>query len=63
MENEQEFYKAKEVYVRLGVSPATFSRLRRRGEIPGAVALGGSVLVHKATFDKWLADRVHGVAV
>ncbi|WP_049762654.1 helix-turn-helix domain-containing protein [Citrifermentans bemidjiense] len=39
----------------LNVSRTTFYRMRKSGEIPGEIEIGGKILYHRETLEQWLS--------
>lgn len=53
-----DYYTAREVADRMGVSKMTIYRMVHTGEIPGAIPFGRRLVrIHKVTFDLWLAEQ------
>lgn len=52
-----DYYSAREVASRMGVSKMTIYRMVHRGELPGAIFFGHIIRIHKVTFDLYLAEQ------
>ncbi|MBO2459387.1 helix-turn-helix transcriptional regulator [Actinomadura violacea] len=53
-----DYYTAREVADRMGVSKMTIYRMARSGDLPGAIPFGPRLIrIHKVTFDLYLAEQ------
>ncbi|AJE03335.1 helix-turn-helix transcriptional regulator [Geobacter pickeringii] len=44
----------------LQISRSTFFRLKKAGQVPGCITLGGQVRYHRETVEAWLRSQVKG---
>lgn len=53
-----DYYTARQVADRMGVSKMTIYRMAHLGQLPGAIPFGPRLIrIHKVTFDLWLAEQ------